>query len=229
MLKRVSQLLVVFLLVASCREAHADELDDRLTFLEDRIATQHAHAEIWWSGFYGLYSAGVIAQTARAFDADTRADRADLIISVVKSVGGVARFLATPNGNIEPFPVPDRALTLDEKRTLVAQGEHVLRDNAAATEMHLVWYAHVLNTAINAAGAFIVAFGFDDPVLGTTSGLIGTAVGELSFFTAPWEADNDLVEYQQRFQGAPVSAASPPPFRLQLTPQAMGAGIRIDF
>lgn len=192
--------------------------------LEDRIATQHLHARIWWESFVTFYGLGMIVQSARAFEATDPADRADIIVSVVKSAGGVVRYVVDPMKGIQSFdPIPGEA-----PAARLARGERILRENADAATPFGPWYAHLINFAINGTGAVIVGAGFDDWERGLISAAVGFTVGEVSLLTQPWEPEADLEEYEARFGGR-GRAARTPDVQVRLVPMGGGAALRLGF
>jgi hypothetical protein len=204
--------------------AEEADIDKRLAFLEERIATQHLHAKIWWGGWLSFYSVGTAVQTARAIMEDDRAQQADFIVSVVKSTGGVIRYLVDPMKGIqglEDFPG-------ESKEARLARAERILEENAENTTPFGPWYAHIINAAINGAGAVVVGVGFDDWKTGLISAGVGTAVGEISLFTQPWEADSDLEEYKTKF-GERKATARRPPVNLSVVPSAGGGSLKATF
>ncbi len=207
--------------------ARADEAPpraaERLAFLEERIETQHLHAQIWWESWITFYGVGLVVQSARAIEATETAERADLIISAVKAAGGVVRYAVDPMKGIESFePIPG-----ETQAARLARGERILRENADNTTPFGPWYAHLINFAINGTGAVIVGAGFDDWSQGLISAGVGFAVGEVSLFTQPWEAGDDLEEYEARFGKG--SAARRPKTQLRLVPMGGGAGLRLSY
>jgi hypothetical protein len=87
-------------------------------------------------------------------------------------------------------------------------GEELLRTNARESESRWSWKRHAANVAINVAGALIVAEGFDES-RGWRSAGIGIAVGETFTFSHPWKGDDDLAEYERRFESIGVPAVKP--------------------
>jgi hypothetical protein len=200
------------------------EREARLAFLEDRIATQHLHAQIWWESFITFYGVGLIVQSASAVEATRPAERADLVVSAVKAAGGVVRYAVDPMKGIQSF----EAIAGESPAARLARGERILRENADATTPFGPWYAHLINVGINGVGAVIVGAGFDDWERGLVSAGIGIAVGEVSLFTQPWEAVGDLEEYEARFGGR-KNVARQPRTELRLIPAGAGAALRLDF
>jgi hypothetical protein len=206
-------------------QEEASRLDERLAFLEARICRQRTHAEIWWWGFTTFYFIGGIYQGYQAFDADTRVDEADAMVGALKAVGGVLRLGMDPYGGIEAFEPMYVSGDVAAMRREVARGEEVLRNNADTTHPFGPWYAHAINVGLNAIGAVVVGAGFDGWKEGLISAAIGTAVGEVQIFTGPWEADSDLDEYEEQFDGRARSAK----IRLSVEPMGAGLGLNASF
>jgi hypothetical protein len=207
------------------RAAPPANVEERLAFLEDRIETQHLHARIWWESFITFYGVGLIVQSAQAIEAETPADRADLIVSAVKAAGGIIRYAVDPLKGIQPFePVAG-----ESQAARLARGERILRENADNTDPFGPWYAHLINLGINGTGAVIVGAGFDDWRQGLISAGIGFTVGEISLLTQPWEAPSDLEEYEERFGKGAKPAARAPKTELKLVQMGAGAGLHLSY
>ena len=123
--------------------------------------------------------------------------------------------------SFEPIPGETHAARL-------ARGERILRENADATTPFGPWYAHLINFGINGTGAVIVGAGFDDWRQGLISAGIGFAVGEVSLFTQPWEAGDDLEEYEAQFGERQRARRAPQP-QLRFVPMGAGGGLHLSF
>lgn len=176
-----------------------DDIDARLDFLEARIATQRLHAEIWWKGWLAFYSIGAVVQGVRITWADSPAERADLVISSIKASGGAIRYLVDPYIGIRGLDPAPYGAWGESKAARLERAEDIARRNAEQTNAFGPWFAHLINLGVNGTGAIIVGAGFDDWEQGLISAAIGFGVGEVALFTAPWEADSDLREYQAKF------------------------------
>lgn len=205
--------------------AEEADIDQRLAFLEDRISTQHLHAKLWWGGWLSFYGIGTVVQTTRAIMEDDRSVQADLIVSVVKSTGGMIRYLVDPMKGIQGLD----DFAGETKQARLARAERILEENAENTTPFGPWYAHLVNVLINGAGAVVVGVGFDDWRTGLISAGIGVAVGEVQLFTQPWEADDDLEEYQTRFGERKQVARRPPDVRWSIAPSTGGAALKAAF
>jgi hypothetical protein len=205
-------------------------LQARADFLEQRLTTQRGHADAWWWGWSLFYGMGAVVQGVRATDADNDADKADRIIGSVQSSAALIRLLAQPHAGIEGAPeAPRRPRTQEELEDYVQKGERALAANAEATNAFGPWYAHLINLAVNGAAGLFIGLRYNAWDKAALSTGIGLAIGEVNILTAPWEADDDLEEYQQRFgarPGMPTAAAGP---SLMLAPAPGGLGIGLRF
>jgi hypothetical protein len=230
---RGSALLVAAILVAPTPALAAEptdaELKARASFLEQRLTTQRAHADAWWWGWSLFYGMGAVVQGVRATDADNDADKADRIIGSVQSSAALIRLLAQPHAGIEDAPyTPRRPVTREELEDYVAKGERALAVNAEATNAFGPWYAHLINVAVNGAAGLFIGLRYNAWDKAALSTGIGLAIGEVNILTAPWEADDDLAEYQQRFGARPgmPSAKTGPSWTLAPGPGGLAFGAR---
>ncbi len=206
------------------------ELEARAAFLEKRLTAQRAHADAWWWGWSLFYGLGAVAQGVRATDADNDADKADRIIGAVQSSGGLIRLLAQPHAGIAgPPPAPRRPLDREELEQYVARGERLLAANAEATNAFGPWYSHLINLAVNGAAGLFIGLRYDAWDKAALSTGIGVAIGEASIFTAPWEADYDVAEYQRRFGARPGMPSVSTAPRWSLAPSPGGLAFAASF
>jgi hypothetical protein len=198
---------------------------ERLEWLVERTDSRELYADLWWKGWTGFYGAGVVIQGTRAGFEHDEGQRADLIVSAVKAVGGVTRlYFARPVARLGADPLRAEALP-DEESCLarVAQGEALLRQAAEESENRWNWTPHLVNVAVNTAGALIVTQAFDQKS-GWTSAGIGIAVGEAMLWSHPWHGRSDLEDYEGRFAHASASRTS-----WALMPYAGGLLVQVRF
>ncbi len=150
-------------------------------------------------------------------------------MGAVKSAIGLARNLWVPPGakeGAEPLRgMPTRSAAECARR--LERAEEVLRRNAEQADAERTsWIPHLANLALNAAGAVIVAEGFDEGS-GYGSGALGLAVGEARIWSHPWQARGALEEYERRFpeDGVP----RPPPTTWRLEPWRAGGRLVVAF
>jgi hypothetical protein len=198
---------------------------ERLQWLFERADSREGHADLWWRGWIGFYGAGAVFQGTRAGFEDDEGQRADLIVSAAKAVGGVARlFFSRPVARLGADPLRAEALP-DEESCLarVAQGEGLLHQAAQESERRWDWKPHLFNVAVNTAGALIVTQAFDQNS-GWISAGIGIAVGKAMLWSHPWHGKSDLEDYEVRFAHALPSRTS-----WALMPYERGLRLQVRF
>jgi hypothetical protein len=201
---------------------------ERLRFVEERLDQRRSYAGWWWKGWTGFYGIGAVVQSVQAGTEDDGGRRADYIVSAAKASFGVGRLLfypptakagADPVRSIEPS---DESACRERLRV----GEELLRTNAKESTSRWSWKRHAVNVAINVAGGLIVAEGFDES-RGWTSAGIGIAVGEAMTFSHPWQADDDLLEYEERF--GTNADLTPRPINWTVAPRLGGLALHVTF
>ncbi len=201
---------VVMGTVAAATAAHADEAGlgscsggtaERLTFIEDRLEERKPYAKYHWMGWTGFYGIGMVYQSAQAAGERDNSKQADLVVSAAKASIGVTRLLIWPPKAKEGAAAMRVVAPSDESacRERLRIGEELLRKNARESQGRWDWKRHAFNVGLNVAGGLIVSEGWDDPLRAWRAAGIGTAVGEVFIFSHPWKADDDLVEYEQKF------------------------------
>jgi len=208
--------------LSHCEPATAE----RLRFIEDRLEQRQPYATWWWRGWTGAYAVGTVVEGVRAGIEDSEGKRADLAVGAGKALIGTTRLLfERPTARLGAEPMQEVAPSSESAcRERLAVGEELLRKNAKESDKRWDWKRHAGNVALNAAGAAIVAYGFDDETRGWRSAGIGIAVGEAMIFSHPWQGDDDLAEYERRFQGAGAPRTS-----LRVAPWGYGARLVLNF
>jgi hypothetical protein len=200
-----------------------DELDERLELLEDRIATQRLHAEIWWWGWTAFYGGGAIAEGSRSIIETDNGQRAVHFANFLKATTFTLRLFLEPVKGIQELePAPARQLSYSERMARLRRGERILAENALHTQPFGPWFAHLINAGVQGLGVVIVGAGFDEWEDAAIYGTIGFAIGEAAILTQPWEADGDLEEYWGRY-GKGDGRAKQSAFSWTIKPYAGGA------
>jgi len=175
------------------------ELNQRLQFIETRLARQTPNARYWQYGWTGFHAAGAAAQGLLAVDADDNDDEVNYIVGAVKSSGALAQMLIRPlpavqsSARLQAMPSETR----EERIRKLERGEALLRENAARAAGRSGWKRHLIGIGANLiGGAAIAAFG--DSSDAVTSTLIGIAVSETNIWTEPSRAAEDLEDYRNK-------------------------------
>jgi hypothetical protein len=226
-------ILMAFAMGANGWAAEATDLSrcdagtaERLRFIEERLEQRQPYATWWWRVWTTGYGVGTVTQGVRAGVEDREGKQAELAVSAGKALFGTIRLLIErPTARLGAEPMQEVAPSDKSAcRQRLAVGEDLLRRNAKESEKRWDWKRHVGNVAVNAAGAAIVAYGFDDETRGWRSAGIGIAVGEAMILSHPWHGGDDLAEYEQRF-----NAASAPRTSLRVEPWPGGARLVFAF
>jgi hypothetical protein len=198
--------------------AREDEVAERLRFIERHLDAQVAGAEAWTGGWATFNVAAGGFEIYRAAGTRDRAARTDDIVGVAKATIGITGRLARPlhsrRGAAELRGVPDA--TPSERERKLALAERLLYRNAREADLCRQWLPHVINVALNVAGAIVVWAVSDAPGVAWQSAGIGIAVGEVVIWTQPMKAKRDARDYQRRFgdERAPAATAALPALAL---------------
>jgi hypothetical protein len=173
------------------------ELEQRLKFIETRLARLSPDARVWQYGWTGFHAASAVAQGVLAVDANDSDDEVNYLVGAVKSTGALAQML------IKPLPAVQSATRFqalpsqsrEERLGKLAQGEALLHENADRAATRSSWKRHLIGIGANLIGGVAIA-AFGDSSDAVTSTLLGVAVSEASIWTEPTRAINDLEDYQ---------------------------------
>ena len=183
------------------------QLDAKLRFLEERLDESVTHAKAWFWGWMSVFVVSAGVQGARlalvdSADADATAQRADLVITIVRSALALGNHLLRYRIKVRDGADPMRAISGDDRRAKLerlAMGESLLEDYAAESERRYSWIRHALSAAVNLAGFFILWLGYDDLTQGIINSAVGLVVGETIIWTQPWQPVSALEDYRSTF------------------------------
>lgn len=205
-MRSLAAALIVTLLGAGPGFAQGQgDLDERLTFLEERLDASKKHGTYWWWSWIGITGGGLIASTTMAITDD---DRTNDIVSASKSVIGLTYFYFDPlEARLGADPI--RAMpsaTLGDREAQLSAAEALLRSNADRASRRWDWKMQAGNLALHSIGLGItLAWGEkSDAWIDFGSGM---AAGILQFYTEPSRPETDWQDYQQKFGGAKMSKA----------------------
>jgi len=173
------------------------ELEQRLKFIETRLAGQTPDARYWQYGWTGFHAVSAAAQGVLALDANDSDDEVNYLVGAVKSTGALAQMLIMPlpavqsAARFQGLPAQSR----EERFQKLMQGEALLHENAGRAVTRSSWKRHLIGIGVNLFGGVAIA-AFGDSSDAVTSTLLGIAVSEASIWTEPSRAVNDLNDYQ---------------------------------
>lgn len=200
-------------------------LDERISFIEQRLDAQRKHAYYWQWGWTGVYGTGLVLNTARAIASEDNEHQADYVVGAVKAAGGVARMLLNPHP-VRNGADPIRAMggnTREAKARKLAKAEELLLDNAHVTKRRKSIKAHAANVLVNVAGGAII-WGLGAPTDAAISTIVGITVGTANILSVPGNGERDLADYKSRFGSSTARR-----WDWHLVPTMGGAAIQVTF
>ncbi|WP_455235154.1 hypothetical protein [Thiogranum longum] len=202
------------------------ELDQRLEFIQTRLAKQRPGARYWQYGWTGFYAISTAAQGILAVDADDNDDEVNYIVGAVKSTGALALLLLRPlpavHSSTELQAMPSQSR--EQRIRKLEQGEAMLRENAMRAGERTSWKRHFVGIAGNLIGGVAIA-AFGDSSDAVASTLIGIAVREATIWSQPSRATTDLEDYRNnKWAQRGGSAAT-----WRVVPTANGVAVNIRF
>lgn len=232
-MKQFSLSLVLFGLTLSiATAAQAQQLseavvDERLTFLENRLDADKKHGMYWQYGWFAPPTYGLVHGTRWAAKYNSSKNRAGSIVEATQGAIGIGFLLLQPMqarygaDRIRAMP----SSTLAQKQNQLLAAEQQLDRNAKRAAQRTSWksYAGVAGFAAFTS-AFIVGFGhLGDAGINFAS---STAVGSLQFYTQPKRAVQDQKDYQALVNR---TAQTGTPRNWSLTPTPTGIAFNMQF
>jgi len=209
----------------SLDEISESELDQRLRFIEMRLAGLNPNATYWQYGWTGFYAVSALGQAALAIDEDDSDDEVRYIVGAVKSTGCLLNML------LKPLPAATSddvfqsmsAETREERLLKLEQGEALMQENAIRAQQRYGYRKHVIGIAANLLGGIVIAAAGDssDALLSTVSGI---AISEANIWTEPSRAATDLEDYRNQFDGVQKSSVH----NWHLVPSSGGTGVVLN-
>ncbi|WP_438462666.1 hypothetical protein [Marinomonas sp. PE14-40] len=179
------------------------EIDERLSYLEQRINDVSSPYAYWQYGWSGLYSVSAISNFSTALDEEDHDEEVLAWVSGLKSSAALAKML------LEPVPLlaePDMSGfvndTVEEQRALklvkLKEYETQLSATALRSDERYQWQTHATTIGVNLiAAAAIATWGDSDDALGSAA--LGIGMGELAIWTQPTKATQQWQSYQTHF------------------------------
>jgi hypothetical protein len=212
----------------SLHDISESELDQRLKFIETRLAGLNPNASYWQYGWTGFYAASAVGQAALAIDEDDSDDQTGYIVGAVKSTGGLVQMLFKPlpavtsHDDFQSMSSETRV----ERLLKLEQGEALLHENAIRVQQRYGFKRHAIGIAANLLGGAVIA-AYGDSSDAVPSAVLGIAVSEAAIWTEPSRAATDLNDYRSKFDGA--QRTSERNWRLVSSNSGMGVALHIRF
>ena len=210
----------------SPRDMSDAELDQRLAFIETRLAGLNPNARYWQHGWTGWFTATTVGQAVIAIAGDDNDNRINFSVGAFKSAAGLAQMLVKPlpavtsSERFQAIPSQTRA----QRMRKLEQGEALLRENADRTQQRYTWKRHLPGVGVNLLGGAVIA-AYGDGTDAVISTLVGIAVIEANIWTEPTRALTDLEDYQNKFRNVRRTSAR----NWRLVPMKSGAALHISF
>ena len=170
-----------------------------ISWIQQRLDDETAHAQWWWYGWLAQNAAGTVASAAIAGATNDVDLREDMIVSSASALIGTFGILFFPltahhaAADLRHY----RADPLTQDRDLqLRYAETLLRKSAEAEELGRSWLAHLSNVLIVGAGSAILA-AFGNYGSAALNAGIGIPVGEILIWTQPTQAIEDWETYQR--------------------------------
>ncbi|HOO72804.1 MAG TPA: hypothetical protein PK926_13695 [Spirochaetota bacterium] len=207
------------------------ELQQRITFIQNRLDKTEKWAQAWRYGWIGLYSSLSIVQGGLTFADDDIHWKEDMIVGSITAFVGLCGKLIF---SFEPAVAPAKLrfmpeATSMEKREKLKEAERLFRICAEEEYDGWAWLTHLLNFSVNFTAGMVVWLAFDRPLTdGLTTFATGYAISLLDIFTQPTNAVRDRKEYLKKFGHGNKDAAAEEEgeFFFALSPLGFSAGIR---
>lgn len=206
----------------SLEDMSESELEQRLRFIETRLAGLNPNATYWQYGWTGFYAASAVGQAALAIDEDDSDDEVAYLVGAVKSAGGLAQMLIKPlpavssYDNFQSLSSQTRA----ERLLKLQQGEALLQENALRAQQRYGVKKHAIGIAANLLGGVVIA-AYGDSSDALPSAVLGIAISEAAIWTEPSRAATDLEDYRSEFDGAQKNSVR----NWRLAPSNSGMGL----
>lgn len=142
----------------------------------DLVEADADHAQLWWSGFMGVYTAALVTQAGLALSAQEEGPRVDAIVAAATAALGVGSMVITPLHRLAP-------LRADARRT--GNWDLALTRAAEAERAAFAWYNHAACVVVGLAAGAVLWLAYDRPETAVFSLASSVAVGELNLWLMP--------------------------------------------
>ncbi|MFO0626163.1 MAG: hypothetical protein U0325_11155 [Polyangiales bacterium] len=140
------------------------------------VEADAAHAQFWWSGFIGVYSAFAITRTGLALATSDPDERVDHAVDAATAWLGV--------GSMVISTIP-RVWRARDEAARTGRWDLALARAAEAETAALAWWNHAACVAVALASGAVLWLGYDHPTQAAVSTAMNLLVGEVNLWTAP--------------------------------------------
>jgi hypothetical protein len=187
--------------VATAQPMSEFDMEQRLHFLESKLAAEQSQARWYEGGWSMVYIGGVGYGAYQIGNAgDDKAAMAEGIVGISKSLIGAGTLVLNPLKAGHTLRELRECQCDDDTARRLALAESLLRRNAKESDLRYAWQAHVVSLALNLLGGAIVWIAGDVKRAGQSTG-IAVAAGEVQLWTLPWVAKKHAREYRREFGG----------------------------
>ncbi len=190
------------------------EMNERITYIQQALNDGESAGRLWWSGFTFVYGVAAGYQLNTGLKYEDK-DRPANIVGGTKSLLGALSLL------IAPFPAafaPEklRETPDDNLKAKLEKAESLLKASANAEKMGKSWMNHALSIGVNTAGALVIGITYNDYLkdrdknpteIALASLISGIIVSELQIWLQPSRAIDDWNKYEQRYISGKISGS----------------------
>jgi hypothetical protein len=213
---------------ARAEEPSDEEVQRRISFLQQRLDQGTAAADRWWYAWYSIFTGLAVGQAVIAIAVTDPDLRTDNVVGAFASSLGVVPLGFSP---LEARFAGDRLRALpestpDQRRKKLAQGEGILRSAAEQEQFGRSWVSLLLGNSVALAFGIVLGVGYERPVSGVINFAGGVVITELQILTQPTQAIDDWHQYRRH---GPPADQGPEPSRWVVAPQAGGLSVGACF
>jgi hypothetical protein len=199
------------------------DLDERLAYLESRLAEGESPSRTWWYVWTGGFGALTVGFGIGAFVMPERELRIDAAIAATSSALGLISVAALPSksgfGPARIRRMPNG--TPEEKRARLVEAETLIDDAAKQERLGTGILAHVGSVVVNLGGGAVRWFGYDHRTTAVVGVVSGLAIGETKIWTQPTPAVTTQARYRARW----ATAAPAQSFEIRVLPTVGGLAV----
>lgn len=199
--------LMAFMPEQIAAQENIDEINERIQFIEDRLAAGTKNARRWqygWTTAFGVYTAfnGLSALgTVNREDEEEKHAHFDYKVKGIKSALAFGQMIVDPltsyTAREKLDQLPD--FSAEDKLNKMREAERLLKACAEREKRGRSWQTHAVALLANLFAGFVIANDDDRTSDGITTAVAGTIVSEIRIFTTPTRSIDDWKTYHSRY------------------------------